>query len=114
MIQVKTKHLKSLYDAKRKSLDTYEAKKAFDEHAEIVLGVAMDRIERWQLEPKPKEDSIDEAVGMVKDALTGDMPDFSAPPDPEESSETGESEKGDSPSETKETEEVKQDEETLL
>mgnify|MGYP001208012667 CR=1 FL=1 len=103
MIQVKTKHLKNLYDKKRKSLDSYEKKKAFDEHVEIVIGVAMDRIERWQ--PEEKGDMLDEAVEMVSEALTGDMPDFSAPEEPEEkeSPEEGEPEKGDSPEKTKKT-----------
>lgn len=99
MIQVKTKHLKNLYDKKLKSLGTYEDKQAFKEHAEIVMGVAMDRIERWQ--PEEKGDMLDEAVEMVSEALTGDMPSFSAPEkeDPEE----GEPEKGDSPEKTKKT-----------
>lgn len=100
MIQVKTKHLKNLYDKKRKSLDSYEKKQAFDRHVEIVIGVAMDRIERWQPE-EDKGDVIDEAVEMVSEALTGDMPDFSAPEkgDPE----AGEPEKDDSPEKTKKT-----------
>ena len=104
MIQVKTKHLKNLYDKKRKSLDSYEKKVAFDEHVEIVMSVAMDRIERWQPE-EDKGDVIDEAVEMVSEALTGDMPDFSAPKEPEEkeSPEEGEPEKGDSPEKTKKT-----------
>lgn len=100
MIQVKTKHLKNLYDKKRKSLDSYKKKIAFDEHVEIVIGVAMDRIERWQPE-EDKEDIIDEAVEMVSEALTGDMPSFSAPE--KEDPEAGESEKDDSPEKTKKT-----------
>lgn len=99
MIQVKTKHLKNLYDSKRKKLDSYEKKKAFDEHVEIVIGVAMDRIERWQ--PEEKGDMLDEAVEMVSEALTGNMPSFSAPE--KEEPEEGEPEKGDSPEKTKKT-----------
>ena len=96
MMHVKTKHLKNLYDTKRKSLDSYKKKIAFDEHAEIVMGVAMDRIERWQ--PEDRGDIVDEAVEMVSEALTGDMPSFSAPE--KEDPEAGESEKDDSPEKT--------------
>lgn len=100
MVHVKTKHLKNLYDKKLKSLGTYKDKQAFKEHVEIAMGVAMDRIERWQPEEK-KGDIVDEAVEVVSETLTGDMPDFSAPEkeDPEE----GESEKDDSPEKTKKT-----------